>query len=132
MTAAPAPSGPAQSRGGPAATRDPVQPPVPPTPAPTTEVEPPPPVVDGWTVVTEIDGIVTYLRTFVALGGTVAARVRPGIAALVSATPRAGFTFRAQNPGPERLVVQFWTDSQMSTVDVMWFDGAPWFHITEQ
>ncbi|HET6212615.1 MAG TPA: hypothetical protein VFE14_07050 [Micromonosporaceae bacterium] len=115
-------------------------PPVPTAPGPPPPVSipysPPPAsshVVYGWTVVVNPDGTMVYLRTFETLGGEVAAKVSVGSARLVSATPREYYTFRVEQPSASRLVVQFWTATgKMSTVDVMWWDGGPWYQITEQ
>jgi hypothetical protein len=113
---APAPS-PAASPGGrpsprPTATR----------PAATT--------VDGWTVVSEGDGSTSYLRHFAVDGGETTIRMTPGRVFLVSATPDPGYRVDTLQPGPDRVVVRFYTASVLFTVDAIWWEGRPYAEVT--
>jgi hypothetical protein len=104
---------------------------VPASPSPSAPPTSPGRVVDGWTVLTETDGSLTYLRTFASLGGDAAVKVRVGRATLVSATPRPGYTVIVLQPALSRVVVQFVAGTRMSIVDAMWWNNAPWGEVTE-
>ena len=84
-------------------------------------------VVDGWTVTTGGDGVDTYLRSFRSEGGDAVIRIRDGVVALVTATPRDGYSVSRAQTEPTRLVVQFISDSGNAAflVDAMWWQGGP-------
>ena len=92
--------------------------------------KPPARTVDGWTVVTERDGSTSYLRHFATDGGEAAIRMTPGRVFLVSATPDPGYRVDTQQPGPDRVVVRFYTASVLFTVDAIWWEGRPYAEVT--
>lgn len=87
--------------------------------------------VDGWTVVDEPGGDVSYLRRFEVAGGTTTIRMTPGQVRLVSATPKPGYTMDTLQGQPDRLVVRFWTASRIYTVDAIWWNDRPYAEVTE-
>ena len=86
---------------------------------------PAPTVVDGWTVTTQSDGTVSYLRSFQVPGGSTVVRVVPGRVYLVSATPNPAYSVQTSQEDPTRLVVQFTATGRYDIVDAMWWNSAP-------
>jgi hypothetical protein len=102
------------------------------TPAklPTTEAAR---LVNGWTVTTGGDGVDTYLRSFRSGGGDAVIRIRGGVVALVTATPRDGYSVSRSQSESNRLVVQFTaaTGDIAYIVDCMWWQDAPHGEVTK-
>jgi hypothetical protein len=96
----------------------------PPPPAPTAST------VDGWTVVAEEDGSTSYVRHFATDGGETTIRMTPGRVELVSATPEPGYAMDTQQPGPDRVVVRFYTAGELFTIDAIWWQNAPYAEVT--
>jgi hypothetical protein len=115
---------------------------LPPTPTPTTPpattapsprstaTKPAARTVDGWTVVSESDGSTSYLRHFAVDGGETTIRMTPGRVFLVSATPDPGYRVDTLQPGPDRVVVRFYTASVLFTIDAIWWEGRPYAEVT--
>jgi hypothetical protein len=86
-----------------------------------------PSTVDGWLPV----GDGQFLRSFQLTGGDVVVRAGPGSVQLVSATPRPGYAMTILPRGSTRVVVDFATALQISTLSVTWQDGRPAAEVIE-
>ena len=86
--------------------------------------------MDGWTVTTEADGSVSYLRSFQTPGGLAVIRMVPGLVSLVSATPSTGYTVTTTQDGDVRLVIQFTASQTSDIVDAIWWNDAPYAQVS--
>ncbi|MDP9797169.1 hypothetical protein J2S43_005681 [Catenuloplanes nepalensis] len=101
--------------------------------APTEQQAAPAPkqtVVNGW-IATEVDGKVTYVRSFKVDGGQAVIQIVDQVVSLESATPATGFAADTAQPSPERLVVRFTGGGRAYTIDALWFNNGPFHEVTE-
>ena len=87
-------------------------------------------VVDGWTVTTQPDGSVSYLRSFQVPGGSTVIRMVPGRVYLVSATPNPAYSVQSSESDPTRLVVEFIATGRYDVVDAMWWNDHPYAQVS--
>ncbi|HEX6301852.1 MAG TPA: hypothetical protein VF148_15440 [Acidimicrobiia bacterium] len=64
------------------------------------------------------------MRTINSVGGSVVVRSRPGEVELQAATPAPGFAVEIDDDGPERVRVEFDSDSVEVRIEVRWENGA--------
>ncbi|MDI1462323.1 hypothetical protein QEZ54_15240 [Catellatospora sp. KI3] len=101
-------------------------------PAPTPHPKPSPyETVEGWQVVPERDGSVSYLRSFATAGGDAVVRIAAGTVHLVSATPRGTYRVAVSQTEDNRLVVQFYDTGRQFIVDTMWWQEKPWAQVSD-
>ncbi|MBV1850371.1 hypothetical protein [Catellatospora tritici] len=110
-------TGPSPSRRPPAATPNP-------KPSPYETVE-------GWQVVPEKDGSVSYLRSFATSGGDAVIRIAAETVHLVSATPRGTYQVAVSQTEDNRLVVQFYDTGRQFIIDTMWWQEKPWAQVSD-
>ena len=88
-------------------------------------------IVDGWTVTTQPDGTLSYVRSFRVRGGSTVIRMTPGRVYLVSATPNPDFSVQPTQNDATRLVVQFVAAGKYDIVDAMWWNDHPYAQVSE-
>lgn len=86
---------------------------------------------DGWTVVEDADGSVSYLQSFDTEGGTAVISLEPEQASLVSATPVEPYSVDVYHEEPERLIVKFFTANHMFVIDAIWWEDRPYAEVSE-
>jgi hypothetical protein len=84
----------------------------------------------SWTSVPNGRGDTAYRRTFRTNGGDVTGYVEPGIARILSTTPKAGFVVNIKRYGDDIVEVSFAKERQVSRVLIRWLDG-PYAELTE-
>ena len=128
MVRQPAPS----ASGSAAAPSSPTSAPASPSPRRSSQapLSPAPVVIDGWTVTTQADGTVSYLRGFQVSGGSTVIRMTPGRVHLVSATPGPSYSVETNQSDPTRVVVQFTASGTYDIVDAMWWNDRPYAQVS--
>ncbi|HCT78906.1 MAG TPA: hypothetical protein DGT23_20570 [Micromonosporaceae bacterium] len=101
------------------------------TPSPSRSVAPPrsvapkPSLYDGWAFANG-----AFVRTFEVNGGTATVRIVDGHVSLVSSAPWEGYTITSRQPGPDRLVLEFFKPGEHYTVvDAMWWQNRPYAEV---
>ncbi|HCU52179.1 MAG TPA: hypothetical protein DGG94_20685 [Micromonosporaceae bacterium] len=70
------------------------------------------------------------MRTFEVNGGTATVRIVDGHVSLVSSAPWEGYTITSRQPGPDRLVLEFFKPGEHYTVvDAMWWQNRPYAEV---
>lgn len=88
-------------------------------------------IIDGWTVTTQADGTLSYLRSFKVRGGSTVIKMTPGRVSLVSATPNPDYSVKSTQNELTRLVVQFTATSKYDIVDAMWWNDQPYVQTSQ-
>ena len=95
-------------------TSDPESEPVDEAPATTTTSAP-------TTTTTSVPS--TEIRSYELVGGSVSVEIGDGTVRLAGASPKPGFTMEVENPGPEKVEVEFHNDDHESDFSAKFEDG---------
>jgi hypothetical protein len=97
-----------------------------PSPAPTTTTTTPPTTTPPTTTppTTTTGPPATEIRSYELIGGSVTVEVGPNTVRLAGASPKAGFSMDVENSGPEKVEVEFKSESHESHFSGRFEDGA--------